>query len=118
MSVRLEIVDDPARAASAMLLSAMLGGGDVVLTGGSTPKPAYEELARAVRAVGHHLRDTTVSFSDDFCVAPDNELSYYRPGKQSPSGPPGAMPLPRARTIRVHRGPDGPAPAVAPHLPP
>ena len=78
MSLKLEIVDDPARAASAMLLSAMLGGRDVVLTGGSTPKPAYEELARAIRAVGHDLRDTTVWFSDDRCVPPDHEDSNHR----------------------------------------
>ena len=78
MSLQLEIVDDPARAASAMLLSAMLGGGDVVLTGGNTPRPAYEELARAVRTVGHDLRNTTVWFSDERCVAPDHEQSNFK----------------------------------------
>jgi 6-phosphogluconolactonase len=106
MSVKLEIVDDPARAASAMLLSAMLGGGDVVLTGGSTPKPAYEELARAVRAVGHDLRDTTVWFSDDRCVAPDNELSNYRLVKQSLLDPLADMPRPAVRRIRGELGPE------------
>jgi 6-phosphogluconolactonase len=106
MSVKLEIVDDPARAASAMLLSAMLGGGDVVLTGGSTPKPAYEELARAVRAVGHDLRDTTVWFSDDRCVAPDDELSNYRLVKQSLLDPLADMPRPAVRRIRGELGPE------------
>jgi len=112
MSIKLEIVDDPARACSAMLLSAMLGGGDVVLTGGSTPKPAYEELARAVRAVGHDLRDTTLWFSDDRCVAPDNELSNYRLVKQSLLDPLADMPRPAVRRPRM----PGPA-ALTPSRP-
>jgi 6-phosphogluconolactonase len=106
MSLKLEIVDDPPRAASAMLLSAMLGGGDVVLTGGSTPKPAYQELARAVRAVGHNLRDTTVWFTDDRCVAPDSELSNYRLVKQSLLDPLAEMPRPAVRRIRGELGPE------------
>ena len=83
MSLEFEIVEDPARACSAMLLSAMLAGGDVVVTGGETPRPAYEELAKAVRAVGHDLRETTLWFSDERCVTPDSELSNYRLVKQS-----------------------------------
>lgn len=106
MSLRLEIVDDPSRAASAMLLSAMLGGRDVVLTGGSTPQPAYEELARAVRAVGHDLRDTTIWFSDDRCVPPDDERSNYRLVKQSLLDPLADMPRPAVRRIRGELGPE------------
>jgi 6-phosphogluconolactonase len=106
MSLQLEVVEDPARACSAMLLSAMLGGGDVVLTGGSTPKPAYEELARAVRAVGHDLRDTTVWFSDDRCVAPDDPLSNYRLVKQSLLDPLADLPRPAVRRIRGELGPE------------
>jgi 6-phosphogluconolactonase len=106
VSLRLEIVDDPARAASAMLLSAMLGGGDVVLTGGSTPQPAYEELARAVRAVGHDLRDTTVWFSDDRCVPPDDERSNYRLVKQALLDPLADLPRPAVRRIRGELGPE------------
>jgi 6-phosphogluconolactonase len=106
VSLRLEIVDDPPRAASAMLLSAMLGGRDVVLTGGSTPQPAYEELARAVRAVGHDLRDTTIWFSDDRCVPPDDERSNYRLVKQSLLDPLADMPRPAVRRIRGELGPE------------
>jgi 6-phosphogluconolactonase len=105
MSLELEIVEDPARACSAMLLSAMLGGGDVVLTGGGTPRPAYEELARAVRAVGHDLRDTTLWFSDERCVTPDNELSNYRLVKQSLLDPLSDLPRPAVRRIRGELGP-------------
>jgi 6-phosphogluconolactonase len=105
VSLQFEVVDDPPRAASAMLLSAMLGGGDVVLTGGNTPRPAYEELARAVRAVSHDLRDTTVWFSDDRCVPPDDELSNYRIVKQSLLDPLADMPRPAVRRIRGELGP-------------
>jgi 6-phosphogluconolactonase len=116
MSLRLEVVDDPPRAASAMLLGGMLGGGDVVLTGGSTPKPAYQELARVVRAVGHDLRDTTIWFSDDRCVAPDDELSNYRLVKQSLLDPLADMPRPAVRRICGELGPEEAAEAYAREL--
>ena len=106
MSLEIEVVDDPARSCSAMLLSAMLGGGDVVLTGGSTPRPAYEELARAVRSVGHDLRNTTLWFSDERCVAPDDELSNYRLVKQALLDPLADLPRPAVRRMRGELGPD------------
>lgn len=105
MSLEIEIAEDPARACSAMLLSAVLGGGDVVLTGGSTPRPAYEELARAIRALDHDLRDTTLWFSDERCVAPDDELSNYRLVKQSLLDPLADLPRPAVRRIRGELGP-------------
>jgi 6-phosphogluconolactonase len=111
MSLELEIVEDPARVCSAMLLSAMLGGGDVVVTGGQTPRPAYEELAKAVRAVGHDLRETTLWFSDERCVTPDNELSNYRLVKQSLLDPLADMPRPAVRRIRGELGPSDAAEA-------
>jgi 6-phosphogluconolactonase len=89
-----------------MLLSAMLGGGDVVLTGGTTPRAAYEELASAVRTVGHDLRDTTIWFSDERCVPPDDELSNYRLVKQSLLDPLAEMPRPAVRRMRGELGPE------------
>jgi 6-phosphogluconolactonase len=106
VSLEIEVVDDPARSCSAMLLSAMLGGGDVVLTGGGTPRPAYEELARAVRSVGHDLRNTTLWFSDERCVAPDDERSNYRLVKQSLLDPLADLPRPAVRRMRGELGPD------------
>ena len=105
MSLQIEVLEDPARACSAMLLSAVLGGGDVVVTGGSTPRPAYEELARAVRAVGHDLRNSTLWFSDERCVPPDDELSNYRLVKQSLLDPLSDLPRPAVRRIRGELGP-------------
>ncbi len=84
MTAEIEILEDPARACAAMLLSAVLHGGDVVLTGGSAPRPAYEELASAIREVGSGgLGGTTLWFGDERCVAPDDERSNYRLVKQS-----------------------------------
>jgi 6-phosphogluconolactonase len=105
VSLEIEVIEDPARACSAMLLSAMLGGRDVVLTGGQTPRPAYEELTRAVRALGHDLRDTTLWFSDERCVQPDDERSNYRLVKQALLDPLADMPRPAVRRIRGELGP-------------
>jgi 6-phosphogluconolactonase len=105
VTLQLEVLEDPARACSAMLLSAVLGGGHVVLTGGSTPRPAYEELTRAVRAVGHDLRNSTLWFSDERCVPPDDELSNYRLVKQFLLDPLSDLPRPAVRRIRGELGP-------------
>jgi len=64
VTVEIEVVEDPARACGAMLVGASLGGGNVVLTGGSTPRAAYGELVTAVRDVGLDLSDTTYWIGD------------------------------------------------------
>ena len=40
--------------------SAVMAGGHVVLTGGSTPRRAYQELAQAVRELDVDLGETRV----------------------------------------------------------
>src|SRR5450755_1477854 len=55
MSVTFEVVEDPARACAALMVSAAIGGGEIVLAGGSTPKTAYEHFVDAVKAVGLNL---------------------------------------------------------------
>jgi 6-phosphogluconolactonase len=77
MSVELEIVEDPARACAAMLVGAVAGRGDIVLTGGSTPRLAYRELVRAVRAVELDLTETTFWFGDERCVEPEDDRSNF-----------------------------------------
>ncbi len=79
MSVELEIVDDPARACAAMMVGAAAGGGHVVLTGGSTPRAAYEEFVRAVPPSSIvDLAETHFWFGDERCVGPDDERSNFR----------------------------------------
>lgn len=78
MSVEIDVVDDPARACSAILLSAVMAGGHIALTGGSTPRRAYEELAQAVRELGIDLADTDFWFGDERAVPPDDDRSNYK----------------------------------------
>jgi 6-phosphogluconolactonase len=106
MSLEIEVLDDPARACAAMLLSAVLHGGDVVLTGGSTPRAAYEELARAIRALGRDMGDTTLWFSDERCVPPSDDLSNYRMVKQSLLDPLDDLPAPSVKRIQGELGPE------------
>ncbi|HUJ34541.1 MAG TPA: 6-phosphogluconolactonase [Solirubrobacteraceae bacterium] len=77
MPVDIEVVDDPGRACSAMLVGVAAGGGHIVLTGGSTPRAAYEQFVDAVRAVGVDVSGCTMWFGDERCVAPDDERSNY-----------------------------------------
>ena len=67
--MRLEVLDDPAAAVAELLMAA---SGQVVLTGGSSPKRAYELAARG------DWSDTTVWFGDERCVPLDHEWSNYR----------------------------------------
>jgi 6-phosphogluconolactonase len=105
VSVEVEVVEDPARACAAMLLSAVLHGGDIVLTGGSTPRPAYEELARAVRAIDHDLGDTTLWFGDERGVPPSDDRSNYRLVKESLLDPLEDLPPPTVKRIQGELGP-------------
>lgn len=77
MSVELQVLDDPARACSAMLVGALLAGGHVVLTGGSTPGTAYEQTARALHDTHGTAGQANVWLSDERCVGPEDELSNY-----------------------------------------
>jgi 6-phosphogluconolactonase len=105
MSVDIEVIDDPARACAAMLLSAVLHGGDVVLTGGSAPRPAYEELASSIRAVGADLGSTTLWFGDERCVPPQDERSNYRLVKQTLLDPLDDLTAPTVMRMHGELGP-------------
>lgn len=79
MSVRLEISENPAAACAQLLLEAAAGGGQVVLTGGSTPRAAYEQAAQDPAA----WEQATVWFGDERCVPPEDERSNYRMAKEA-----------------------------------
>lgn len=106
MTAKIEVLDDPARACAAVLLSAVLHGGDVVLTGGSTPGAAYQELAAAVREVGGDLGATTLWFGDERCVPPQDERSNYRLAKQTLLDPLSDLPAPKVMRIHGELGPE------------
>jgi 6-phosphogluconolactonase len=69
--MRIEVLDDPAAAVADLLADAAAAGGHVVLTGGSTPKRAYELAARA------DWSRATVWYGDERCVPPDHEWSNH-----------------------------------------
>ena len=66
--------ENPAEVVAGMLVDAASAGGDVVLTGGSTPKLAYEIASRA----GADWSNATVWFTDERCVPPESGLSNFR----------------------------------------
>jgi 6-phosphogluconolactonase len=74
LSVRLDVLADPAAACAELLVSTARAGGHVVLTGGSTPREAYERASSSPDA----WRDATVWFGDERCVPPDDDLSNFK----------------------------------------
>jgi 6-phosphogluconolactonase len=71
-----QVSDDPAGAAAARLAEAR---GHLVITGGSTPRAAYERVA----GQRPDWSGTTIWFSDERCVPPDHEHSNYRMAKEA-----------------------------------
>jgi 6-phosphogluconolactonase len=103
VSVDVEVLEDPARACAALMVGAALGGGHIVLAGGSTPKAAYEDFVDAVRAVGLDVSRTTFWLGDERCVDPDDERANYRMIKESLLDPLGT---PTMMRIKGELGPD------------
>ncbi|MBV9050710.1 MAG: 6-phosphogluconolactonase [Solirubrobacterales bacterium] len=105
MTVDIEVVEDPARACSAMLVGAATSAGHVVLSGGSTPKAAYEYLVETVKDVGIDLTATTFWFGDERCVPPDDQRSNYLMVKQSMLDPLGEENQPIVHRMQGELGP-------------
>jgi 6-phosphogluconolactonase len=72
--LKLEVVGDPALPCAQRMTEIAAAGGQIVLTGGSTPRRAYELAAQQRDA----WSGATVWFSDERCVPPDDERSNYR----------------------------------------
>jgi 6-phosphogluconolactonase len=98
MTVAFEVVEDPARACAALMVGAAIGGGEIVLAGGSTPKAAYEHFVDAVNAVGLNLAGSRFWMGDERCVDPDDERSNYRMIKETLIDP-----LDKITTVDVER---------------
>lgn len=106
MSVVTEVVRDPARACAAMMFTAAIGGGDIVLAGGSTPKAANQHFAGLVTGAGLDLARTTLWMGDERCVEPADERSNYRMIKESLLDPLGGATSPVVHRIRGELGAD------------
>lgn len=73
MSREVTVTDDPAGPASELLAEEAGKGGHVVLTGGSTPRAAYERAAGLL----DDWSALELWFTDERCVPPDHEHSNY-----------------------------------------
>ncbi len=71
--MEIRVLDDPAEPVVEMLLETAKRGGQIVLTGGSTPSRAYEAASQA----GVDWRGSTVWFSDERCVPPYHPWSNF-----------------------------------------
>jgi len=69
-----EVVDDVAGAAADRIAAIATAGANIVLSGGSTPRAAYEHLA----GMDVDWSGCTLWFGDERCVAPDDERSNHR----------------------------------------
>jgi 6-phosphogluconolactonase len=71
--MEIQVLENPAEPVASMLVETAERGGQIVLTGGSTPKLAYEMAARA----GGDWSRSTVWFSDERCVPPTSGQSNF-----------------------------------------
>jgi 6-phosphogluconolactonase len=69
------VVDDVAGAAAGIVAEVALAGGHIALSGGSTPRAVYEQVA--------DWGDATLWFGDDRAVPPDHQHSNYRMVRQA-----------------------------------
>jgi 6-phosphogluconolactonase len=70
-----QLTEDAAR----LLAEAAERGGHLVITGGSTPKAAYNRVAE----LGADWSGSELWFTDERCVAPDHEHSNFRMAQES-----------------------------------
>lgn len=75
--IGVEVVGDPSATCAEMLVRTIAAGGHIVLTGGSTPRAAYQQVAETASADGLDLSSTTLWFGDERCVPPDDERANY-----------------------------------------
>lgn len=102
MNPDFQVSDDPAGAAAALLRES---GGHLCITGGSTPKAAYERVATE----RDDWSGVDFWFTDERCVPPEHEHSNFRMADEALLG--------RATGAMVHRmkGELGPAEGAADH---
>jgi len=72
--VELVVTDDPIRSAAEVIASAVRRGGHIALSGGSTPRPAYELAAR----LEPDWSRVEVWLGDERCVQPEDERANVR----------------------------------------
>ena len=96
------VLEDPAAEVAERLARAGEAGAHIALTGGSTPRRAYERAA----SLGADWSGATLWWGDERCVPPDDDLANYAMAKAAlldrlPSGQAG----PRVRRMKGEAGP-------------
>jgi len=71
--MEIKLLDDPAEAVADLLVETAAAGGHIVLTGGSSPRRAYELAASRLP----DWSGATAWFGDERCVAPEHEWSNF-----------------------------------------
>jgi 6-phosphogluconolactonase len=99
--VKIEIVDDPARVCADRLLDVARAGGQIVASGGSTPRAAYQLAAAEPGA----WPSATLWFGDERCVPPDDERSNFRMVREALLDPLGPEAAPTVHRIQGELGP-------------
>ena len=77
--MKIDVSADPAGACAELLVRAASAGAHIGLTGGSTPRAAYERASSA----DADWSQAKLWWSDERCVPPDDELSNYGMTKQA-----------------------------------
>jgi 6-phosphogluconolactonase len=77
--VELHVTEDHAAEVGELIAAQARAGGSIVLTGGTTPRPAYRHAATAEP----DWSKTTVWWGDERCVPPESELSNYRLARET-----------------------------------
>ena len=75
--MRIEVLDDPAARVAELVVQTAAAGGDIVLTGGRSPKRAYALAA----AAGADWSGARVWYGDERCVPEDHEWSNHAMGE-------------------------------------
>ena len=100
MAVDLRVLDDPAAETARRLAAAATGGGHLCLTGGTTPRVAYEQAL----ALSADWSRATLWWGDERVVARDDARSNYRLAREALLAH--LDPAPTVRRIETEYGAD------------
>jgi 6-phosphogluconolactonase len=110
-SVQTLVVDDPAGVCALRLVSEAEAGAQIALTGGSTPRAAYERAA----VLGADWRNATLWFTDERCVPANHEHSNFAMAQAALLSRLGQAP-PEVHRMRGEEGPENGASRYADEL--
>jgi 6-phosphogluconolactonase len=103
LSLDIRVVDDPGEAAAAMIAEAAGAGGNIALSGGSGPRPAYERAA----VLRPDWSKVDLWWVDERVVPPADGLSNYRLVRESLLD--GLARAPALHRVQTELGPEGAA---------